>query len=114
MNGLIWEDGGFWVFVALTLFGGGVTAMAAGRAVAQTWRPPMQVVLYMVILAFAVRFLHYALFEGYFISLENFAPGMHYLAVTFVILVGIGLLGYRMQRAAQMARQYSWLSAGRA
>lgn len=110
MNGLIWEDGGFWVFVILTLVGGGATAMATGRAVARIWRPVSQVIVYVAILSVAVRFLHYALFEGYFLSLENLAQGLHYWLVTFVVLSAIGVGGYRMQRTAQMRRQYSWIS----
>jgi len=112
MNGLLWEADRFWVFVLVTLILGGATAMATGRAVAQVWQPLSQALVYMVPLTFAVRFLHYALFEGYFISRENFAIGAWHLVVTFVILAAIGALGWRMQRAAMMARQYSWTGAG--
>ena len=114
MSGVIWEADRFWVFVLVTLVIGGATAMATGRAVAQVWQPLSQALVYMIPLTFAVRFLHYALFEGYFISRENFAIGAWHLVVTFVILAAIGALGWRMQRASMMARQYSWTGAGAA
>ncbi|MBL8589166.1 MAG: hypothetical protein JNK46_11610 [Methylobacteriaceae bacterium] len=114
MQALIWEQDGFWVFALVTLVMGGATAWATGRAIAQTWRPLAHVLTYMAPLAIAVRFLHYALFQGYFISWENFGPGLRYLVVTYVILAAVGVFGWRVQRAAQMARQYSWLATGKA
>lgn len=111
MDGVIWEDDRFWVFLLLTIVLGGATALATGRAVAQVWQPLSQALLYMIPLTFAVRFLHYALFEGHFISLANFGKGAWHLAVTFVLLAAIGAFGWRMQRAAMMVRQYSWINA---
>ena len=43
---------------------GGGAAFLAGRAIAQTWRPFWNVLLYMAMLGAAVRFVHFALFEG--------------------------------------------------
>ena len=43
---------------------GGGAAFLAGRAIAQTWRPFWNVVVYMAMLGAAVRFVHFALFEG--------------------------------------------------
>lgn len=107
----LWSDTGFWPFILVTLVLGGATALAAGRAVAMTWRPMTQVFIYAAILAAAVRFLQYALFDGYFvISPENPVEGLWRWALAYVILAGIGALGYKLRRSAQMASQYAWLS----
>jgi hypothetical protein len=81
---------------------GGGAAFLAGRAIAQTWRPFWNVVAYMAMLGAAVRFVHFALFEGTLLSLAS------YLADTLYLIV-IGSLAWRMTRAAQMATQYYWL-----
>ena len=47
---------------------GGSAAWASGKSIAQTWRPAWQVVPYMIVLGFAVRFIHFALFEGHLIA----------------------------------------------
>ena len=108
----LWSDVGFWPFVFVTLVIGGATALAAGRAVAKTWRPVTQVFLYAAILAVAVRFLLYALFDGYFVvSPETPVEGLWRWAAAYVILGAIGTLGYRMRRAGQMATQYAWLGS---
>jgi hypothetical protein len=89
-------------FLVSVLLGGGA-AWLAGRALAATWRPWWHVVLYMVILSFAVRFLHYALFDGKFLSL-------HYYLVDYAVLLGLGLLGFRLQRVTQMVTRYGWIN----
>ncbi len=53
---------GLFTFVLLTLILGGLGAWAAGRALAQTWRPMGMIALYMLFLTAGVRFLHYALY----------------------------------------------------
>ena len=55
---------------------GGGAAWLAGRAIAQTWRPFWQVVVYMLLLGAAVRFVHFALFEADLLSLP-ILPGRH-------------------------------------
>jgi hypothetical protein len=99
--GVIWETG-FWTFVLVTVVLGGGAAYLTGRAVALTWRPELQLVAYTVGLAFAVRFIHYALFHGTLVSLQ-------YGLVDFIVLLIIGGLGFRVTRARQMSSQYSWL-----
>jgi hypothetical protein len=89
-------------FIIVTVLLGGGAAWLSGRAVAETWRPYVQLLAYMLILAAAVRFIHYALFHGTLLS-----PA--YYAVDFVILAAIASLGYRVTRARQMATQYHWL-----
>ena len=102
-RGILFDGGDYSaeVFLVLTLLLGGAGAYAAGRAVASTWKPPVQVAIYALGLAAAVRFLHYALFE------EDLAS-LHYLLTTFAILAAIAFLGFRRMRVSQMVRQYSW------
>ncbi len=81
---------------------GGGAAWLAGRAIAATWRPFWHVVAYIALLAAAVRFVHFALFEA-----ELIAPASY--AVDTLYLMALGTLSWRMTRAAQMATQYYWL-----
>jgi hypothetical protein len=91
------------VFLLVTVVLGGGAAALAGRAVAATWRPWWQVVAYMLILAAAVRFIHFSLFGGTLLSL-------HYYLVDGVFCLAFGFLGFRATRAAQMVRQYGWIN----
>jgi hypothetical protein len=95
-------DDGFWVFLVLTVIIGGAGAFLAGRGLALGWKPYWRVFFYMALLAAAVRFFHFALFDGTLLSL-------HYYLVTYAILVGAALLGYRWMRTTQMVTQYRWL-----
>jgi hypothetical protein len=90
-------------FLLVTVILGGGAAWQAGRAIAQTWRPWWQVVVYMLILGAAVRFIHYALFDGALLSLPGYA-------LDTAIAIGCAALGFRTERARQMARQYGFLS----
>lgn len=90
------------VFLAITVGLIGFAAYMTGQAVANTWRPPWQVVVYMFLLGAAARFLIFALFEGKLLSLTG------YLASTAVLLV-IGFFAYRLTRARKMVHQYPWL-----
>jgi hypothetical protein len=81
---------------------GGGAAWASGRAIAETWRPLRQVVLYMFLLGAAVRFAHYALFQGELLSLAS------YLADTLYLLA-VGCLAWRLTRTRRMVTQYRWL-----
>ena len=90
------------VFVILTGILGGGAAWLSGRALALKWRPVWQLVIYMALLAAAVRFLHYALFEEVLLSLQ-------YYLVAYAVLLAAALLGYRMTRVKQMTTQYYWL-----
>ena len=81
---------------------GGGAAWASGRAIAETWRPLRQVVLYMLLLGAAVRFAHFALFQGELLSFDS------YLADTLYLLA-VGCLAWRLTRTRRMVTQYRWL-----
>jgi hypothetical protein len=102
MNGVFWADTdtGFWTFLLLTVIGG-AAAIASGRALAKTWGPAWALVPAMIVLSFAVRFLHFALYQEELLSIR-------FYLVTLVILLAAGFGGYRSMRANQMATQYSW------
>jgi len=88
------------LFVTL-LIGGGAAALA-GRAIALTWRPTWHLVIYMALLGAAVRFVHFALFEGELLSLPSYL-------VDTLYLLAVGSIAWRITRAGQMTRQYYWL-----
>ena len=69
----VYDDGGGWAFLLITLLIGGAAGFLSGRAIAQTWRPFWQLPLYMLGIAAGVRFCHYALFGEILLSLKNFA-----------------------------------------
>ena len=102
---LLYEDS-FGVFLLVTVLLGGGAAALAGRAIALTWRPWWQVVIYAAILGAVVRFGHYALFQGTLLTL-------HYFLVDSAVCVACGGLGFRAARVAQMVRQYRWLNERR-
>ncbi len=58
------SDDGLGVFLVLTVIIGGGAAFLAGRGLARSWKPFWRVFLYMALLAAAIRFFHYALFDG--------------------------------------------------
>ena len=93
---------GHWIFLLVTVLMGGGTAFVSGKAIAETWRPTWQLLVYSLLLALAVRFIHFALFEEVFIS------GRNYL-VDLAVLLPIMIMGYRMTRHGQMQQQYRWL-----
>jgi hypothetical protein len=100
---ILYEEDSFGVFLLVSVLLGGGAAWLAGRAIAATWRPWWHVTFYMLILAIAVRFLHFALFDATLLSL-------HYYLVDLGLCLALGLLGFRAARAAQMATQYRWIN----
>jgi hypothetical protein len=95
-------DYGLWIFLLLTATLGASAAYASGKVIAQTWRPYWHIPLYMLPLALAVRFCHFALFEEPLLSLTSYL-------VDYAVLLLASSLGYRIVRARQMAGQYGWL-----
>ena len=98
----LYEEDSFGIFLLVTCILGGGAAWLAGRAVAATWRRWWQVIFYSLVLGGAVRFIHFALFDGTLLSI-------HYYVVDSAICMAFGLLGFRAARAAQMAVQYPWI-----
>ena len=103
MPAWLYEGGpnGLWVFLLVTVGLGGGTAFASGRAIADTWRPAWHIVAYCLLIAGAVRFLHFALFQERMISLPN-------LVVDLAVLLPAGLIGVMLARRRQMRLQYGW------
>ena len=97
------EEHSLGVFFLVSVAMGGGAAWLAGRAIAATWRPWWHVALYMIPLSLAVRFLHFALFDAKLLSL-------HYYLVDFAVCLGLGFLGFRLMRVAQMVTRYSWIN----
>lgn len=91
-----------WIFLIMTVLIGGGAAVLAGRALASKWRPWAMAALYMIPLGLALRFFHYALFDGDLLSL-------HYFVTDTLVLVAGASLGYRLTRVHQMVSQYPWL-----
>ena len=96
------SDDGPWVFLVLTVVIGDAGAFLSGRGLARSWKPFWRIFLYMALLAAAMRFFHYALFDGTLTSL-------YYYLVTYAILLIAALLGFRAMRTTQMVTQYRWL-----
>jgi hypothetical protein len=102
MQGILYEEPSFWLFILVTCIMGGGGAWMTGRAMAMTWRPYRMCLVYLLVLAAAVRFIHFALFGGTLLSL-------HYYLVDAAVIIFIGSLGYRYRRTLQMTTQYRWL-----
>jgi len=102
MQGILYEEPSFFLFGLVTVLMGGWAAWMTGRAMAVTWRPYPVLVLYLLILAAGVRFIHFALFDGTLLTL-------HYYLVDAAVVLIIGSTGYRYTRARQMTTQYRWL-----
>ena len=100
---LLYEEGSFGVFLLVTIILGGGAALLAGRAIALTWRPAWQVIGYSLVLAGAVRFIHFSLFGGSFLS-------FHYFLADAIFCMGFAYFGFRAARKSQMVRQYRWLT----
>lgn len=95
------------IFVIMTVIIGGGLAYLAGASLAGKWRPLWMAVAYMIPMGMALRFFHYALFNGDILS-------VHFFIVDTLVLIAGAVLGYRLTRARQMVSQYPWLyeSAG--
>lgn len=102
MQGILYEEPTVWLFLLVTVIMGGAAAWQTGRAVASVWKPIWQLAFYILLLGWAVRFIHFALFEGTFLS-------PHYYLVDTLILLIFAVAGWRVARSKQMARQYEWL-----
>lgn len=91
------------IFFLVTVAMGGGAAFLSGRAVAATWRPWWHLLLLILVLALAVRFIHFALFQARMLSL-------HYYLVDYAVCLAFGLLGFRLMRVRQMVGRYRWIN----
>ena len=90
------------VFIGVTLCLIGFAAFMTGQALAATWKPVWQVILYSLLLGFADRFLTWALFQGDLLSATGYI-------IDTVAIVIIALTAYRLTLARRMTLQYPWL-----
>ncbi|MBP2558004.1 hypothetical protein J2T08_004733 [Neorhizobium galegae] len=104
MQGLFFEsDSGVrYLLRFLVLIIGFWTAWRSGKAAAEGWNGYLTVVVYTLLLGVAMRFLHYALFQGPFIS-------PFYYILDVVILLVFSSAGFRIRRTRQMVQNYYWL-----
>lgn len=77
-------------------------AWMTGRSIAATWRSFASCFIYSIPLAFFVRFIHFSMFEGPFLS------GIHFVS-DLVILAIIVVVAFRYTRTGQMVSHYNWL-----
>jgi len=98
--GLLWEVG-LADFIIVTVLLGGGAAYMTGRAVANGWEPLWRAIAWMVPLAAAVRFIHFALFHGTLLSPQYYLADLVFLALA-------ASLGHRLTRVRQMTRRYGW------
>ena len=110
------------VWLAMTIILGGAAAVATGRALAQSWRGLGLALFYAALLAAAVDFLCYALFQvsaipmlalaDAVIAQDYAALAMHCTvwAATFVVLAVFVIIGWRLTRSRMMAAQYGFLT----
>ncbi len=80
----------------------GFAAFMTGQAMAGTWKPVRQVVVYCLLLGLGDRFLIFSLFEGELLSLSGYL-------IDSAVLVAISLFAYRLTQARKMASQYPWI-----
>jgi hypothetical protein len=110
--GVIYETSIF-AYIFVTVIAGGGAAFMIGRGAAKGWKPFWQACLYVMVLSAAVRFFHWGLFAGATLESWRQAQGtllsLHYYATDAVTLLIFAALGFRLQRTAQMLRQYRWL-----
>jgi hypothetical protein len=101
MQGILYEEHSAWLFILVTVIIGGAAAMQMGRSIAQTWRPFWIMFVYAALLNCAVRFIHYAVFQGTLLSL-------HYYLVDYLFILTFAIAGWRKRRAEQMTSQYAF------
>lgn len=102
MQGILYEEPTVWSFLVITVMIGGWIAWMTGRGTALTWAPYWQAAVSLVLMGFAVRFLHFALFGGTLLS-------PYYYVVDTIVLLILGTMGFRATRASQMTTQYRWM-----
>lgn len=90
------------VFIGVTCILAGGAAWMTGQAIAATWRPAWQAVIYAFLLGLADRFIVFALFEGELLTLTGYL-------VDSLVLLAIAMTAYRVTLVSRMVRQYPWI-----
>jgi ABC-type uncharacterized transport system permease subunit len=91
----------FGVFIGLTVIIIGGAAVMTGRALADAWKSPLQVVFACFGLALADRFLIYALFGGELLHPSGFL-------IDFAVITAMALIAHRLTAVHKMVAQYPW------
>jgi hypothetical protein len=111
--GIIYESSPYAFFFVTVILGGGAAFMI-GRATAKGWKPFWRAVIFILMLGAVDRFLHWGLFAGATLASWRAAQGSlnspYYYVIDTVFLLVFAALGFRLQRTAQMLRQYGWLA----
>jgi len=96
------EDFNLPVFIGLTviLFGSGGFLM--GQAIAETWRPFWQNIVYGLLLAAGNHFFDAALFGGSWTDIPRYL-------LNAAVIIAIALFAYRLTLTRKMVTQYPWL-----
>lgn len=104
------------VFIGITVILAGCAAFLMGNALAETWRPWWQNVVYGALLALSTQFIIFALFGGAFIvdslvSSDGKPLGQAVISylVNAAVLIAISLCSFRLTLSRKMVRQYPWL-----
>jgi hypothetical protein len=100
-SGILFEESSAYSAIFVTFLLGGWAAWMAGKACAKTWRPVSTGILYLLMVALATRYIHFALFDVTLMS------GRYFLFDLIAVEI-IGLIGFRLTRNEQMVRQYGW------
>jgi uncharacterized protein DUF6867 len=99
MNALLGTSLGVFIGVTVIIMGG--AGMMTGRALADGWKSPLQVLFACFGLALADRFLVYALFGGELLSLSGFL-------IDFAVITAMALIAHRLTAVHKMVAQYPW------
>jgi hypothetical protein len=89
-------------YVAITVVLIGFAAYMTGQALANTWRPYWQVLVYCALLGGAARFFVFALAGGDLLRISGYL-------VDVAVLGAVGSFAYRLTRARKMVAQYPWI-----
>lgn len=102
MQGILYEEPSVWQFLFVTVIMGGWTAWRTGKSVAENWQNYSTLVVYVLLLGAAIRFVHHALFHGSMLTLQ-------YYIVDTAVLLCLATRAYRYYRVRQMTNNYYWL-----
>lgn len=90
------------VFIGVTCVIIGFAAYMTGQAMANTWKPQWQLLVYGALLGLVSRFLIFSLFDGELLSVTGYV-------IDTAVLVAIGGFAFRLTRARKIVNQYPWL-----